>query len=313
MSCSGSGVAMAATSDWRLYQLYMEFGEAQDRRARANEAADAYALALYYARRLNDPARINECRQLVLARSPNHIAAQAVSAPLFFAQLLMRYPADEVELALSAGRPGVAVAEEPPPYAQAPPSPERTFRRTQTIKPIYEGIGRNGQHHHAEPTFVGMSQDSATPFVSDDVLLADAGLLDDVDDEVGGKRIYRENLSTAVKALATGTIASGLLLVAYLGYSLYPMMNQMQRGASANNSNAPDKVLVADDATPPKLLDAPKKSEDPVVAPPPPAQAIVAKKTPAIAESGANTPVSLPDEPSAKISAKPSDGDTSRQ
>ena len=74
---------MAATSDWRLYQLYMEFGEAQDRRARVNEAADAYALALYYARRLNDPARINECRQLVLSRSPNHIAGQAVSAPLF--------------------------------------------------------------------------------------------------------------------------------------------------------------------------------------------------------------------------------------
>jgi len=287
---------MAATSDWRLYQLYMEFGEAQDRRARATEAADAYALALYYARRLNDPARINECRQLVVSRSPNHIAAQQVSAPLFFAQLLMRYPADEVEMMLSGGRPSVAVAEEPPPHVSPPPYQERSFRQTQTIKPTYERVEGDAEHHHSEPTFTGMPRNSTASFVSDDVLLSDAGLNDDVDENRSSKRTTVADLSTAVKALAAGTITSGLLLVAYVGYSLYPMMNQSQRGAASNGALVSDHKIIVTEET------EPQKPAENAAAPP----AAVVKAAP-IAEAGANMAVSLPDDPEPKLSAKPND------
>ncbi|HVJ81062.1 MAG TPA: hypothetical protein VNC50_08335, partial [Planctomycetia bacterium] len=95
---------MAASSDWELYQLYMDVGDAQTRRQRLHEAADSYALALYYARRMGDVTRVGHCRELVLARSPNHVAGQSISAPLFYAQLLMRYPADEMQQALESLR-----------------------------------------------------------------------------------------------------------------------------------------------------------------------------------------------------------------
>jgi hypothetical protein len=292
---------MAATSDWRLYQLYMEFGEAQDRRARAIEAADAYALALYYARRLNDPARINECRQLVISRSPNHIGAQQVSAPLFFAQLLMRYPADEVEMMLTGGRPSVAVAEEPPPHVSPPPYQERSFRQTQTIKPTYERVEGDGERHHSEPTFTGMPRNSAASFVSDDVLLSDAGLTGEDDENRSSKRTTVADLSTAVKALAAGTITSGLLLVAYVGYSLYPMMNQRQREAASSGAHASDtKIIVTEESEQLKPAES-------VTAPP---AAVV--KAPPIAEAGANMPVSLPADPEPKLSAKSKDADGTR-
>jgi hypothetical protein len=286
---------MAATSDWRLYQLYMEFGAAQDRRNRVNEAADAYALALYYARRLNDPARVNECRQLVLTRSPNHVAGQAVSAPLFFAQLLMRYPADEVEHMLAGGRPAVAVAEEAPPID--PPPEERTFRRTQTIKPTYEGVAQSSAHHHSEPTFAGGMRPEPRPFVTDDVLLSDADPLDEEPDAPRRKTTVAD-LSAAVKALAAGSITSGLLLVAYIGYSIYPMVNPVQvRKEAPLDLNDDHKIVVAEDAV------ASKKVE--TVAPPPkPAPTAPAKKK-QVAASGANTPVSLSNESALKVADRP--------
>lgn len=88
-------------SDQRLYELYLEFAEANGRRAQTGEAADAYSLALYYARRLGDAEKIDHCRDQVAQLNPNHILSHQTSAPLFFAQLLMRYPADEVQHALS--------------------------------------------------------------------------------------------------------------------------------------------------------------------------------------------------------------------
>jgi hypothetical protein len=293
--------AMAATSDWRLYQLYMEFGEAQDRRARPSEAADAYALALYFARRLNDPARIHECRQLMLERNPNHVAGQAVSAPLFFAQLLMRYPADEVEMMLTSGKPEasgptVAVAEEEPViHAQN----ARTFRQAQSVKPSYESFARS-HHHHSEPAFDGMARARVRPIIEDDVLLADAGLLDDDSDEQQSRRSLAD-LPTAAKALAAGAIASGLLLIAYLGYSLYPVMHRLdaKRGPGGG-----DAIVVTED-DPPRVNDSPQQPDPPPNLKP---------KTPrAIAKAGANTPISLSSDPPPKLSARPAEDDDSSQ
>jgi len=295
---------MAATSDWRLYQLYMEFGEAQDQRGRSPEAADAYALALYYARRLNDAARIHECRQLVLERNPNHVAGQAVSAPLFFAQLLMRYPADEVELALTGGRSEtsarVAVADEIP---SAEARPERTFRQAHAAKPRFDHASMS--RHHAEPSFDGYSTSHGRGEVDGDVLLADAGLLDDRDN---GSKSAIPDLSAALKALAAGTIASGLLLVAYAGYSLYPMINKM----NAQVREPEGSFVVTDDSDPPKPTEA--ASSSPIATPQSAPTIVVAKPAP-IPEAGANTPVSIPDEPPPKVSALPAanSGDSSRQ
>jgi hypothetical protein len=291
-------LAMSATPDWRLYQLYMEFGEAQDRRSRQGEAADAYALALYFARRLNDPARIHECRQLVLSRNPNHVAAQAVSAPLFFAQLLMRYPADEVEMMLTAGKqeyssPTVAVAEEEP-IVQTQ-NTGRTFRQAQAAKPSFDGFARTA-HHHSEPTYEGMSRTSVRPIIAEDVLLADAGLLDDPETDDRRGRSSISDLSTAAKALAAGTIASGLLLVAYLGYTLYPVFHQMKSGRGSDGSA--DSIIFAEDDSP-KVVDPPSQTTP---APKPIFAQPIVKEA---AKSGANTPVSLADEPPTKLTARP--------
>lgn len=292
---------MAATSDWRLYQLYMEFGEAQDHRARPSEAADAYALALYFARRLNDPARIQECRKLVLARNPNHVAAQAVSAPLFFAQLLMRYPADEVEMMLTSDRPEssgptVAVAEEEPVIHT---QNARTFRQAQSVKPTYESFARS-HHHHSEPTFEGMARARVRPIIEDDVLLADAGLLDDDSDQQGRRSLA--DLPTAAKALAAGAIASGLLLIAYLGYSLYPIMHRME--AKGGSGRSGDAIVVTEDDSP-SVKEPPQQSDPPMNVNP---------KTPrVIAKAGANTPIRLSPEPPPKLSARPVEDEESSQ
>jgi len=290
---------MGATSDWRLYQLYMEFGEAQDRRARPNEAADAYALALYFARRLNDSARIHECRQLVLSRNPNHVAGQAVSAPLFFAQLLMRYPADEVEMMLTAGKqdyssPSVAVAEEEP---RVQSQSARTFRQAQSVKQSFDGYARTS-HHHTEPSYEGMSRASVRPIIAEDVLLADAGLLDDSDIDESRRRGGLIDFSTAAKALAAGTIASGLLLVAYLGYSLYPVLHQVK----GKSSGEPDSVIVTEDDS--------QRASDP---PRPTSMIQKVNTTPVVAKAGANTPVSLSEETPPKLSARPATNEASSQ
>jgi hypothetical protein len=301
------GFAMAATSDWRLYQLYLEFGEAQDRRGRTGEAADAFALALYYARRMNDSARIHECRQLVLARNPNHVAGQAVSAPLFFAQLLMRYPADEVELALSTGRPqtpSVAVADDVPDVE--PRSEDRTFRQARSARPSFDDFAQT-VHHHAEPTFEGMPRSTPRPVVADDVLLADAGLLDEGKGDALNKRMSLGDFSTAVKAFAAGSIASGLLLVAYLGYSLYPMLNHIK--AERGGFRGDDTIIVTDD-------DAGRNVERQVVEPPKTPPAVV-ERAPAptpIPEAGANMAVRLSSEPATTITSRTSDpGGSSRK
>lgn len=86
-----------ATSDQRLQQLYLDLAQMQAGYGDPNRAADAYALALYYARRRGDVTLASECREQVRRHNPRHVIARDGSAPLFFAQLLLRYPADEVE------------------------------------------------------------------------------------------------------------------------------------------------------------------------------------------------------------------------
>lgn len=88
---------MSMSTDQQLFDLYMELAETQHPRGRRNEAADAYALCVYYARRLGNPELAEHCRRLVRECHPHHVIAQEYSAPLFFAQLLMRYPAEDAQ------------------------------------------------------------------------------------------------------------------------------------------------------------------------------------------------------------------------
>lgn len=76
-----------------LQSLYFELGNALASRSQLPQAADAYALAMYYARRSGNTALAEHCREQILVCQPGHVAAREASAPLFFAQLLMRYPA----------------------------------------------------------------------------------------------------------------------------------------------------------------------------------------------------------------------------
>ena len=88
---------MSANSYEVLYELYEKLGNAHACRANANLAADAFALALYYARRMGKQELAEYCRQLVAECEPDHVAARETVAPLLFAQLLIRYPAEQIE------------------------------------------------------------------------------------------------------------------------------------------------------------------------------------------------------------------------
>lgn len=105
------------SSDQHLYQLYRNLGDALAVRGDRASAADAFALALYYARRMGNQALASECQQMVITNNRRHVAAQQTSAPLHFAQLLMRYPADEAEKKLAelsqAPQPVLSVASSP--------------------------------------------------------------------------------------------------------------------------------------------------------------------------------------------------------
>lgn len=92
---------MLASTDQQLHELYWELGQAQAECGRQVEAADSYALALYYARRLGDADLMKRCRARIVEAHPTHLGGKESPAPLFFAQLLIRYPADEAAHALS--------------------------------------------------------------------------------------------------------------------------------------------------------------------------------------------------------------------
>lgn len=88
---------MSARSKEELQTLYFELGDALAREGRLAEAADVYAIAMYYARRTGNQSLAELCREQVLTCHPNHVGAREESAPLFFAQLLMRYPAEDAQ------------------------------------------------------------------------------------------------------------------------------------------------------------------------------------------------------------------------
>jgi hypothetical protein len=86
---------MAGTSKEELQSIYFELADFKARAGQLPEAADCYALALYYARRVGNQPLADLCKEQILACHPNHVAVRENNAPLFFAQLLMRYPAEE--------------------------------------------------------------------------------------------------------------------------------------------------------------------------------------------------------------------------
>jgi hypothetical protein len=88
---------MVDNYDRQLFRIYYQMAEVYAQSGRSAEAADGYALALYYARRLEDHKAEQECRTLVARHHPRHVAAGDKAEPLFFAQLLIRYPADEAQ------------------------------------------------------------------------------------------------------------------------------------------------------------------------------------------------------------------------
>lgn len=112
---------MSISTDQQLFDLYAELAETQQSRGRRNEAADAYALCVYYARRLGNPELAEHCRQLVRECHPHHVIALEYSAPLFFAQLLMRYPAEDAQETLYMIRKSESA---PPPAPESVVAPK---------------------------------------------------------------------------------------------------------------------------------------------------------------------------------------------
>jgi hypothetical protein len=92
---------MAGTSKEELQSIYFELADFKARAGQLPEAADCYALALYYARRVSNQPLADLCREQILACHPHHVAVRENNAPLFFAQLLMRYPAEECSAELA--------------------------------------------------------------------------------------------------------------------------------------------------------------------------------------------------------------------
>ncbi|MFO0944855.1 MAG: hypothetical protein U1D30_02745 [Planctomycetota bacterium] len=88
------------STDHQLQQLYRDLAEAHRGMGQGAKAADSYALALYYARRIGDVEQVRDCRQKISDCNPSHIVCRESTAPLFFAQLLMRNPPDEAEQTL---------------------------------------------------------------------------------------------------------------------------------------------------------------------------------------------------------------------
>jgi hypothetical protein len=91
---------MSAGSKEELQSLYFELGDALAQKGQLADAADSYALAMYYAKRGGNSALADLCREQILVCHPNHVVIRENSAPLFYAQLLMRYPADESKVQL---------------------------------------------------------------------------------------------------------------------------------------------------------------------------------------------------------------------
>jgi len=105
---------MSAGSKEELQSLYFEFGDALAQKGQLADAADSYALAMYYAKRGGNGALADLCREQIIICHPNHVVIRENSAPLFYAQLLMRYPADESKVQLERIKQELASTPPPP-------------------------------------------------------------------------------------------------------------------------------------------------------------------------------------------------------
>lgn len=210
---------MAASSDLQLHQLYLELGEAHASRHRSHEAADAYALSMYYARRVGDDLRVRRCRELIAACNPNHVSVQTTSAPLFFAQLLMRYPADEVERTLAALKTdraagGTATLAHP----ELPPLP------------AYRGYRGGDYAAPNRPVAVAVENHHALELHDASVRRPRAGAVDDLvlGDADWPARSPRLELPTPIQKVinffSLMTILGCMGLIGFFGYTLFPVL-----------------------------------------------------------------------------------------
>ena len=253
---------MSASADRQLFQLYMELGDAQTQRQRPQEAADAYGLALYYARRTGDAFAVQRCRELVLARSPNHVAGQAISAPLFFAQLLMRYPADEAAQALAELRGGGVAAPPLPPAAfnlDIGPSGEPA-RGGDLGKPPFPGAtATNFEAHHV------FDLGGPMPAPREDFHLREAGLLEDRAAPRRGAR------SAALDVLSYLAIAVGVGGGVFFATRLYPTLAgiDFSRALRPLETPTPAAAPAREAPVPKKITPEPPTAPAETVAPPP--------------------------------------------
>lgn len=293
---------MASASDARLYQLYFDFGTVQQQRNRPSEAADAFALALYYARRLGDTHRVSQCRELVLERNPNHLGAQPVSAPLFFAQLLMRYPVDEVEQALAFSTPAnqmtasstatfgetyrpESIAGVRPPMPNLAQDPSSTGNRTGIQ------IGPFEAHHvlNIRSQSIGSTHAEQPVTGTDDFLIEESGVLDHDDDFTA-----RSVPTTLLDWLARGTIVFGVIVLTYLAAELYPRLRNIDtRQWVRSLSQEPSELLLVVDE---EAEATTRKNNDVDIPKPSPVEALP-KKLPPVIVAGANSSISLPEVP----------------
>lgn len=84
-----------------LFDLYIRAGEHLIAIGQKKRAADAFALALYYATELTNPQAQQYCRQRIVHCDSGHPAAQMPPPPLVFAQLLMSFPAEVAEKSMT--------------------------------------------------------------------------------------------------------------------------------------------------------------------------------------------------------------------
>ncbi len=123
---------MTAKSTSDLYELYEKLGNLLEQRRRGKDAADFLALAIYYARQEKHDAKTHELTERIRVLNPNHVLLRDPKSPLFFAQLLMRYPADEAE------RICTTLERQPIPEPVLPPAPPPKPKPIETSRAVVE-------------------------------------------------------------------------------------------------------------------------------------------------------------------------------
>ena len=129
---------MSAGSKEELQSLYFEFGDALAQKGQLADAADSYALAMYYAKRGGNSALADLCREQILVCHPNHVVIRENNAPLFYAQLLMRYPADESKAQLERIKQELAAKPAVTPHTLTSINESMTMAASSTVMADFE-------------------------------------------------------------------------------------------------------------------------------------------------------------------------------